>query len=416
MFPHSDEAWQIVSDRWDKTHTRPEDEGDAAAWTKYHREYRAALKDWMAQFTDSPDLQHKELYFAALFDADIPDELAKRAVDDYLAYIEEYEQPSINDLLMVAGVLEDRNWEPKRVFELLHDSDKQIDRWYGRVSGDNQNADAQDIWNFNKLNYRQLAEARLLVAARLAEQPEQAERIRSFVEGPLPSPKVESLYWSNRGRLAALEGRKADALTYYQKALQARKQAPKPVEGRVMDTVADEARTLWNQLGGTETAWRLWSQQPASKATELAESGWHKPDKVMPAFELVDLSGKTWRLKELGGRSVLINVWATWCGPCVRELPHLEKLYEQIKDRKDLQILTFAVDEDPGVLPAFLKEKGYTFPVLPANGFTHSELDLFFVPQNWILDTKGEWRWSGAPSGPDEEWGAAMLKQLEAAR
>jgi thiol-disulfide isomerase/thioredoxin len=78
-------------------------------------------------------------------------------------------------------------------------------------------------------------------------------------------------------------------------------------------------------LGGTETALNLWSKPAAAKIQELAESGWEKPTKAIPAFELADLSGMTWRLKNLEGRAVLINVWATWCGPCQRELPHMEK-------------------------------------------------------------------------------------------
>jgi thiol-disulfide isomerase/thioredoxin len=178
----------------------------------------------------------------------------------------------------------------------------------------------------------------------------------------------------------------------------------------------DEARVLWKQMGGTEIAWKVWSQPPAAKIQELAESGWKKPAKPMPAFELADLSGKTWRLKNLEGRAVLINVWATWCGPCQAELPHLEKLYEKVKDRADLQILTLTIDEDLGLVAPFMKEKGYTFPVLPAYSFVAGLLDLVAIPQNWIVDTKGEWRWTGAPAVSDAEWEAAMLKQLESAK
>ena len=94
-----------------------------------------------------------------------------------------------------------------------------------------------------------------------------------------------------------------------------------------------------------------------------------KPTKTLPLFELADLSGKTWRLKSLEGRAVLINVWATWCGPCQLELPKLEKLYRRTKDRTDVQILTLTIDEDVGLVAPFMKEKGYTFPVLPAYSF-----------------------------------------------
>ena len=132
--------------------------------------------------------------------------------------------------------------------------------------------------------------------------------------------------------------------------------------------------------------------------------------------ELADLAGKTWRLKDLAGRAVLINVWATWCGPCQRELPRLERLYEKAKGRSDLQILTLTIDEDLGAVAPFMKEKGYTFPVLPANSFVTGLLDLVAIPQNWIVDIKGEWLWTGGPNVSDAEWEPAMLKQLESAR
>ena len=78
-FPHSDEAYRIVRERWETAHKEPEDAKDAAGWTKYHREYRAALKGWMAQFTDSPELQHEELFWTIRWDLDVPDEEGLRA-------------------------------------------------------------------------------------------------------------------------------------------------------------------------------------------------------------------------------------------------------------------------------------------------------------------------------------------------
>lgn len=418
-FPHSDEAYQIVRDRWEQAHKEPEDKTDASAWARYHTEHSAALKGWIARFTDSPELQHEEWFDAVCYDPDVPPEEGLRALDDYLAYITAYQQPSINDYLRASAFLVDHNWQPRRVFNLLLDSGKLLDHWHARMLGDNLSAEAEDVWTANEILPRQLAAGYVLVAARLAEQPAEAQRLKPFIERELPAkswPVIETGYWLNRGRLAALEGSKADALTYYQKALQAREKPPNPYQGRVIDELMDEARALWKQMGGTEIAWNIWSKPPAAKIQELAENGWKKPEKPMPAFELADLSGKTWRFKSLEGRAVLINVWATWCGPCQRELPHLEKLYEQVKDRADLQILTLTIDEDLGVVAPFLKEKGYTFPVLPAYSFVAELLDLVAIPQNWIVDTKGEWRWTGAPSVSDAEWEAAMLKQLESAR
>ena len=418
-FPHSDDAYRIVRARWEKSHKEPEDQADAAAWAKYHREYREALKGWIAQFTESRELQHEEWFDAIRYDPDVPPEEGLRALDDYLAYAEAYEPPSFGTALRTAGFLVDHKWQPRRVIDLMRDFDKLMDQWYARVSGDNQSTDEEEMWTANDAIRRQIGDGYLLVAARLAEQPGAAERLKPSVQRDLPEkswPIIRTNYWQNRARLAALEGHKADALTYYQNALHARVKAPEPFEGHVQDSLTEEARALWQQLGGTESAWNIWSRPPAAKIQTAEESGWQKPTKPMPAFELADLSGKTWTLNGLEGRAVLINVWATWCGPCQQELPHLEKLYEKVKDRSDLQILTLTIDEDLGAVAPFMKEKGYTFPVLPANSFVTGLLDLVGIPQNWILDAKGDWRWTGAPAVPDAEWEAAMLKQLESAR
>ena len=418
-FSHSDEAYRIVRGRWEKSHPEPEDQKDAAAWAKYHAQYRETLKVWLARFTESRELQHVARFEEFCYDPDAPPEESLRALDDYLAELSAYEQPTIGNYLLAAEFLVEHKWQPRRVFDLLRNWDKLVDQWHARMLNDNLPSEAEEMWAANDVVLRQAAAVRLLVAAKLAEQPGEVEWLKPFVKRELPPktwPIIETRYWLNRGRLAVLEGSKADALTYYQKALQTRKDPPAPFEGHVHDDLIDEARALWQQLGGTETAWNLWSKPPASKIQALAESGWQKPTKPMPPFELADLSGKTWRLKALEGRAVLINVWATWCGPCKAELPHLEKLYEKVKDRPDLQILTLTIDEDLGAVAPFMKEKGYTFPVLPAYSFVTGLLDLVGIPQNWIVDTKGEWRWTGAPGVPDGQWEDAMLKQLESAK
>ncbi|MGC9946784.1 MAG: TlpA disulfide reductase family protein [Bryobacteraceae bacterium] len=418
-FPHSDEAYRIVSDHWDKSHKEPEDRKDTVAWDKYNREYDEALKGWVARFTDSRELQHVVPFDAICDEPDVPAEAGLRALDDYLKYVGDYQPPSFSTYLQAAEFLVDHKWQPQRALDLLRGFDKLMDQWHALVWSDNLTAELEEMWTYNEAIRRQAAAGYVLVAARLAEQPHAADRVQAFVERELPpksSPWIQPLYWQNRGSLAALQGSKADALTYYQKALHARKGPPEFYQGhRVHDALMDEARALWQQLGGTETAWKLWSTPPAAKIQEQAESGFKNPGKTMPAFELADLSGKTWRLKDLAGRAVLINVWATWCGPCQRELPHLEKLYEKVKDRSDLQILTLTIDEDLGAVAPFMQERGYNFPVLPAYTFVTGLLDVVAIPQNWIVDAKGEWRWTGAPAVPDAEWEAAMLKQLESA-
>ena len=155
---------------------------------------------------------------------------------------------------------------------------------------------------------------------------------------------------------------------------------------------------------------------PAEDKTILADGRWEKPKKSIPAFELTDLSGKTWRLKELNGKSVLIDVWATWCGPCQAELPHLQKLYEQVKGRSDIQILTFDYDSNPGVVGPYMKDKGYTFPVLPIVSAAQIEeaVNDNGIPQNWVLDSGGTTLWRQIGYGPEsyDDFSKDMLTRL----
>ena len=94
----------------------------------------------------------------------------------------------------------------------------------------------------------------------------------------------------------------------------------------------DEAHALWPKLGGTEVAWAAWSTpSAASSAAKADEARWEKPTKALPDFQLADLSDKTSTTKSLNGKVVLINLWATWCGPCNAELPQLQKLQKSLR-------------------------------------------------------------------------------------
>ena len=105
-------------------------------------------------------------------------------------------------------------------------------------------------------------------------------------------------------------------------------------------------------------------------------------------------------MKSLEGKSILINVWATWCGPCQSEQPKLQKLYDQVKDRSDVQILTFNIDEDAGLVAPFLKEKGYTFPVVVAYNYVNSLLDSIGIPHREVnVRDSSEHGHSRAPPG-----------------
>ena len=417
-FPKSDQASEILQDRWRKAHKEPEDQSDAAAWAKYDADYRAAVMGWIQDFPDDTKLQRYSWFYAINDDDKLSESDGLAALDHFLKATGDYDPPQYWTVINAASFLTQHGWQPTRAIDLLNQAQslaaKQAERDH---QNDNLSDNELKEQKESEISQNQMIAGVLLKAAKQAGKLQAAQSVRSFVEEPPPDDKKlqSTYYWSNRARLAALDNHKQDALTYYQLALQTRSEPAKPWHGKLQDDEMDEAHALWKELGGTETGWAVWSKPPAAKGAELAEGRWEKPTKEIPVFELSDLSGKTWRLKELGGKTLLINLWATWCGPCNAELPHLQKFYEKVEDRPDIQVLTFNIDEDLGLVAPYLKEKGYTFPVLPAYSTVVSLLDGYAIPQNWIVGPKGTWRWTqiGYGAGSDSDFEKDMLERLE---
>ncbi|HEX4164991.1 MAG TPA: hypothetical protein VHZ55_05900 [Bryobacteraceae bacterium] len=92
--------------------------------------------------------------------------------------------------------------------------------------------------------------------------------------------------------------------------MRTRVEPPQAFHGILLDELTEDARSLWKAQGGTEEAWVAWSS-PRGEIAEVAEGHWEKATKPLPDFELPDLSGKIWRLKDFQGKALLISVWAT---------------------------------------------------------------------------------------------------------
>jgi thiol-disulfide isomerase/thioredoxin len=417
-FPTSRAAYDVAFQRFKKAHKEPEDQKDAKAWAAYNLIYRGALKGWIRDFTDVSYLARSSWFYEISSDDTISEKEGIAALDHYLKSSLEYDQPDSSTYLNGSEFLIEHKWEPKRALDLLHNAQplvaKEIEQ---QTQDDNRALDKQEDAEKYVVYQQQNLAGLTLRAAKLAGKPAEAQSLRASVEGPLPKAKTRvSDYWLNRARLAVLENRKADGLTYYQLALETRATPPSAWHGKLEDNLTDEARSLWKEMGGTEVAWAVWSKPPDAKPAELAEGRWEKPKLKIPSFELADLSGKTWKLKTLEGKTLLINLWATWCGPCNAELPHFQKLYEKVKDRPDFQILTFNIDEDLGLVEPFMKEKGYTFPVLPAYSLVVNLLDGYAIPQNWVVDPVGTWRWTQIGFGGAADWMDDMIQRLESVK
>src|ERR1035438_9830844 len=105
-------------------------------------------------------------------------------------------------------------------------------------------------------------------------------------------------------------------------------------------------------------------------------------------FTLNDLDGKRWTLKQLTGKVVLVNFWATWCPPCRKEMPDLDAIYGELRD-KGLVILAIS-DEDRAKVVPFVAEHKVLYPVLLDPGRRVN--DLFVVrgiPKSFVYDRSG---------------------------
>jgi peroxiredoxin len=106
-------------------------------------------------------------------------------------------------------------------------------------------------------------------------------------------------------------------------------------------------------------------------------------------FTLQELNGKSWTLKELRGKVVVLNFWATWCPPCRKEMPDLDALYRQFKDQ-GLVILAIS-DEEPGKVKPFVAEQKVTYPILLDPGRKVNELfQIEGIPKTFVYDREGK--------------------------
>ncbi|MBJ8326046.1 TlpA family protein disulfide reductase [Streptococcus pacificus] len=112
--------------------------------------------------------------------------------------------------------------------------------------------------------------------------------------------------------------------------------------------------------------------EPSNNNTKTTQET--KTEKA-PDFTLIDENGETISLSDLKGKKVYVNVWASWCGPCKREFPELEKVYQKVKDKDDIVFLSVTspndkqfknsnpADKDSATILAAAEELGATYPV-----------------------------------------------------
>ncbi len=116
------------------------------------------------------------------------------------------------------------------------------------------------------------------------------------------------------------------------------------------------------------------------------------PNAPAPDFTLRQIDGPNLRLGEQRGRVVMVNFWATWCGPCRIELPHLDKLHAKYRSSGFL-LLGVNIDDDPNAAKALAAKMGLKFPVLlDADKRVVAAYDLNAMPATVLIDRDGKVR------------------------
>jgi thiol-disulfide isomerase/thioredoxin len=107
-------------------------------------------------------------------------------------------------------------------------------------------------------------------------------------------------------------------------------------------------------------------------------------------FNIRDLNGEIIRVNEFKGKTVFLNLWATWCGPCRLEMPSIERLYQQVDDEKIVFIM-LSVDrpQDLNKVKSYISEKEFTFPVFTPADFLPAQLQVKSIPTTFIIGPDG---------------------------
>jgi peroxiredoxin len=112
-------------------------------------------------------------------------------------------------------------------------------------------------------------------------------------------------------------------------------------------------------------------------------------DRQLASFTLTDLKGNSWTLKDLKGKVVLLNFWATWCPPCRKEMPDLEALYRRFQ-AQGLVVLGVD-DEDADKVRPFIERQGISYPILLDPGRKVNEsFQIDGIPKTFIYDREGK--------------------------
>lgn len=128
-----------------------------------------------------------------------------------------------------------------------------------------------------------------------------------------------------------------------------------------------------------------------------------KVGQAVPNFAVTTLGGNTLKMSDLKGKVILINFFATWCGPCMSEMPKVEtEIWQKLKSDQ-LVVLAIGREHTSDELVKFNKEKGFTFSIAPdPKREVYKLFATQYIPRNYVIDKSGKIAFQGMGYAPEE--------------
>jgi thiol-disulfide isomerase/thioredoxin len=126
---------------------------------------------------------------------------------------------------------------------------------------------------------------------------------------------------------------------------------------------------------------------PARVGSAPGPDGWEALSAPARPFAVRDLRGRTLRSEDLAGRVVVIDFWATWCAPCIRELPDLAEYHRRLEGRGDVTLLSFNVTDERSDLESFVAEREVPYPVYLGDELIGA-YELVAFPTKLVIDMR----------------------------